>query len=398
MLDRLTIERMAADGGAVLVALSGGGDSVALLHLLCEQLGPARLRAAVVDHKLREGSAADAQYAADIAAKLGVDTRVLELTWPEAANRAHETARRLRYAALCDEARRVGARVIVTGHTRDDQAETVILRASRGSGMRGLAGMRAFAPAPLWPEGRELWLARPLLGARRSELRAYLRAARAEWIEDPANENPIYARVRARAALADLDGEGLDPMRFAALAERLQPYAQSVDAGAVALIAAAARFEADEIVVDRGRWSGAEMVRQRALDALIMAASGGERGAAPAQLESLSAALAQPDFAGATLAGAWLEARAGGVVIRRDPGALSGRAGGAAPIAPLALRPGCETVWDGRVALTLQEPGWSVVCDGRAPQLQRDGERRSLAAAAPHWLLRERVRHVLGTD
>lgn len=399
MLDRLTIERMAADDGPILVALSGGGDSVALLHLLHERFGAARLRAAVVDHKLREGSGADAKRAVDIARGLAVEARVLELAWPDGANRAHEAARKLRYAALCGEARRVDARIIATGHTRDDQAETVLLRAARGSGMRGLAGMRAFSPAPLWPEGRGRWLARPLLGARRESLRAHLRALNAAWIEDPANANPVHARVRARAVLAELPGEGFDPMRFAALAERLQPHVLSLDKEAAALVASAATFNADEIVLDRARWQGDDAVLQRALEALLIAASGAERGPAPARLASLSTALSQLSFTGATLAGAWLEPRAGGaVVVRRDPGALSGRAGGAAPIEPLALAPDRETVWDGRVALTMTEPGWSLVCHARAPLLQRDEERRPLAAAAPHWLLRERVQHVLGTD
>ncbi|HET9229997.1 MAG TPA: tRNA lysidine(34) synthetase TilS, partial [Vitreimonas sp.] len=160
MLDPLTIERMGE--GPILIALSGGGDSVALLHLLTDQFGASRLRAAVVDHKLREGSAADARKAADIARVLGVEADILELSWPEGGSRAHEAARTLRYASLCQTARERRAHVIATGHTRDDQAETVLLRGARGSGLRGLAGMRAFAPAPSWPEGRGLTVARPL--------------------------------------------------------------------------------------------------------------------------------------------------------------------------------------------------------------------------------------------
>lgn len=384
--------------GPILVALSGGGDSVALLHLLTDRFGAARLSAAIVDHKLREGSAADARKAADIAASLGVSASILDLSWEEGANRAHEAARRARYAALCDEARRRGARLIATGHTRDDQAETVLLRGARGSGMRGLAGMRAFAPAPVWPEGRGLWLARPLLGARRTELRAYLKSRNAAWLEDPANENEIHARVRARRTLAELARDGLDPMRLAALAERVQPLAADIDQRAALIIGDAVSFDGEEITLDRAKWRGEDVVRQRALYALVAAAAGAERGPAPAQIESLAAALEQSDFAGATLAGAWLQPRGARIVIRRDPGALTGRADGVAPIPPLLLPHGRETVWDGRVALTAAEPGWAVVFDGRAPQLQRAAERRPLAAAAPHWLIRERVRHVLGTD
>ncbi|HYD73805.1 MAG TPA: tRNA lysidine(34) synthetase TilS, partial [Candidatus Binatia bacterium] len=363
---------------------------------LTHHVGAARLRAAIIDHKLREGSGADARKAEDIADAAGVEAHVLELIWADSANRAHEAARALRYAALCQAARKLGARVIATGHTRDDQAETVFLRASRSSGLRGLAGMAAFAPAPSWPDGRGLWLARPLLRTRRNELRDFLATRRAAWIEDPANENEIHARVRARRALAELEREGLDPMRFASFAERLRPHVDEIDRRAAALIDDAAAFDADEVVFDRSRWRGDETVRQRALDVLITAASGAERGAPPSQLENLSEALDRSDFRGATLAGAWLQPRGGRIVIARDPGALAGRADGAAPVPPLRLAPSAEAVWDGRVLLRTDEPGWSVVFNGRSPELQRGEERRPLAAASPHWLLRERVQHLLG--
>jgi tRNA(Ile)-lysidine synthase len=397
VLDRLTIERIdAASGdGPILIALSGGGDSVALLHLLAERFGADRLRAAIIDHRLREGSGEDAARARRIAQSGGVDARILELSWPQGANRAHEAARSLRYAALCGHARSLGARVIATGHTRDDQAETVLLRASRGSGLRGLVGMRAFLPTPIWPEGRGLWLARPLLRTRRGELRTYLKGRCGDWIEDPSNENVIHARVRVRRLLAELEGD-LDPMRFAALAERLQAHVELIDKHAASLIVAAVAFHDDEIVIKRKRWRGGNAVKQRALDVLITAASGAERGPTSEQIESISAALDEADFAGATLGGAWLQPRAAGVVIRRDPGALAGRADGASAIEPLLLKPREETVWDGRVSLTANEPGWCVIFDDGAPQLQRGEERRPLAAAAPHWLVKTRVQHLLG--
>jgi tRNA(Ile)-lysidine synthase len=264
--------------------------------------------------------------------------------------------------------------------------------------LRGLAGMRFFGPPPGWPDGRGLRLARPLLGAHRAALRAYLRARGSGWIEDPSNEKDAYARVRARRMLAEFERDGLDPMRFAALAERLRPFVDEIDERAGALIAETAEFHEDEIILDRARWRGEDAVKQRALDVLIMVASGEERGPAPIQLEGVSAALGQADFTGATLAGAWLQPRAARIIIRRDPGALSGRADGAAPLPALPLPAGEETVWDGRVAVTVDAPGWRVVFDGRSPELQRGEERRPLAAASPHWLLRERVQHVLGTD
>jgi tRNA(Ile)-lysidine synthase len=399
MLDRVTIERMAvkAGEGPILVALSGGGDSVALLHLLVETFGAARLRAIVVDHALREGSADDARRARGFAEALGVEADVLTLLWAEGENRGQQAAREARYRVLSEAARRLGAQVIATGHTRDDQAETVFMRAARGASVRGLAGMRALAPVPVWPEGRGLWLARPLLGARRGELRAYLNAKRAAWIEDPANSNDAYERVRARRTLAAMDG--LDPMRFAALAERLAPFATAIDEAAFQLITASTDADMGSIGADRAAFGAADSaVRQRALTVLVTAAGGHARGPGAEQIARLDAAILAADFEAMTLGGAVVRARGGVLQFTRDRGGLAGRADGTPALAPLALPAGVETVWDGRVALTIAEPGWSVVVEEGAVKLARAEERAALAAALPHWLIRTRVKHMLGCD
>jgi len=399
MLDRLTIERMTAEAGEgpILIALSGGGDSVALLHLLAETLGAHRLHAAVVDHALRDGSAADADRARGFAEALGVSATKLTLTWPDGPKRAQHYARIARYAALCNEARRIGARLIATGHTRDDQAETVLLRAARGSGWRGLAGMRALAPAPVWPAGRDVRLARPLLRTRRAALRETLFSRRATWIEDPANTNTDFARVRARAQLGQMECAGLDPMRLAALAERLRPHADDLDRGALALIETSAAFEGDLIILDLGAWRASAVIQQRALSVLLLAAGGGEAEPPAEQVDALLPQLETPAFQGATLAGAWLKPERRGLVMRRDPGALSGRADGAPPLAPLALSPNEEAVWDRRVALTASESGWSVSANTGAPMLTRGDARRPLTAVPVRWLIRARVTHLLAT-
>ena len=333
MLDRLTIERMRAEAGEgpILIALSGGGDSVALLHLLAEALGAPRLRAAVVDHALREGSAADADSALGFAEAIGVEGRKLTLSWPDGPKRAQHYARIARYGALCEEARRIGAKLIATGHTRDDQAETVLLRSARGSGWRGLAGVRALAPAPVWPEGRDIRLARPLLRTRRAALRETLTTAGVGWIEDPANTNTDFARVRARVQLAEMEAAGLDPMRFAALAERLRPHVDELDRAALALIDRSAAFEDDLIILDLGAWRAGAAIQHRALSVLLLSAGGGEAEPPADQVDALLPQLEGGAFQGATLAGAWLKPERRGLVIRRDPGALSGRSDGAPP-------------------------------------------------------------------
>jgi hypothetical protein len=132
--------------------------------------------------------------------------------------------------------------------------------------------------------------------------------------------------------------------------------------------------------------------------ALLTAAGAHARGPGAQQIAPLDCVLERAGFEGFTLAGARVRERRGDIVIGRDAGALTGRADGAPPLAPLPLTPGAEVVWDGRLALTMVQPGWFVVTDGEKPQLRRGEERLPIAAASPHWLTKERVQHVLGQD
>jgi tRNA(Ile)-lysidine synthase len=183
-----------APGDGLAVAVSGGADSLTLLHALRVLAGPRGWRLAVltVDHGLRPGSAADAAFVADHAKTLGLPARVLTLTpadlaverqaGPEAAARA------ARYGALWPAAAALGCPWLATGHTLDDQAETVLLQLLRGAGPDGLSGMSV----------RTGHLLRPLLGVRRSQTRACCAAVGVEWREDPTNagEGPLRNRVR----------------------------------------------------------------------------------------------------------------------------------------------------------------------------------------------------------
>jgi tRNA(Ile)-lysidine synthase len=224
-----------ASGDGVAVAVSGGADSMALLHALRVLAGPRDWRLAVltVDHGLRPGSAADAAFVADHAKTVGIPARVLTLA-PADLERHRDAgpegaARAARYGVLWPAADELGCRWLATGHTLDDQAETVLLQLLRGAGPDGLAGMAVRT-------GR---LLRPLLGTRRSDTRACCAAAGLAWREDPTNDQdgPLRNRVRHRllplleelrpgatrtlartAALAADERDWLDPLVAAALA------------------------------------------------------------------------------------------------------------------------------------------------------------------------------------
>ncbi len=183
---------MLTGGETVLVAVSGGADSVALLHLLLALAAELSLSLHVlhVDHGLRPDSGRDAAFVRDLAERLGVPADVARVTIPAGAS-LEAAARAERYAALDAHARRLDAHRIAVGHTVDDQAETVLMRMLAGAGVRGLAGIPAV-------RGRVI---RPLIETRRADLVALLEAAGLSWIEDPSNRDPRFLRNRIRHEL-----------------------------------------------------------------------------------------------------------------------------------------------------------------------------------------------------
>jgi len=242
-------------GDGLALAVSGGADSLALLHALRTLAGPRGWRLAVVtvDHGLRSGSAADAAFVVDHAKALGLDAGLETLAPADLARhrRAGQegAARAARYEALWRAAGELGCGWLATGHTLDDQAETVLLQLLRGAGPDGLAGMSVRS-------GR---LLRPLLGVRRAQTRDCCAAVGVDWREDPTNAEPgpLRNRVRQRllplleelrpgatgalartAALAADERDWLDPLVAAALAAS-QAVASAGPEGTVALDAAA---------------------------------------------------------------------------------------------------------------------------------------------------------------
>lgn len=203
----------------ILLAVSGGPDSTALI-LLAQRwregrdVGPA-LAVATVDHGLRAEARTEAEAVGALAARLGLPHAVLDLSLPLPKARLQEAARHARYEALLAHARRIGASAIATAHTLDDQAETVLFRLVRGSGIGGLAGIpseRALA---------EVELLRPLLGLPKAHLIEECRRGGIGFTEDPSNHDPRFARARLRALLPALAEEGLDAPALARLAARM---------------------------------------------------------------------------------------------------------------------------------------------------------------------------------
>ncbi|MBI4638822.1 MAG: tRNA lysidine(34) synthetase TilS [Candidatus Rokubacteria bacterium] len=218
-----TIRRhaMLAGGETVLVAVSGGADSVALLHLLVTLRPAWRLTLHVlhVDHRLRADSARDAEFVRSLGLRLGVPVDVTAVEVP-AGGSLEAAARAARHAALEACAERIGAGRIALGHTADDQAETVLMRVLSGAGLRGLAGIPAV-------RGR---IIRPLLETRHAALVAELTRAGLAWLEDPSNRDPKFLRNRIRHDLLPFLAAEYNPDIVGALTRAAAAARESVDA------------------------------------------------------------------------------------------------------------------------------------------------------------------------
>ncbi|MEL6922121.1 MAG: tRNA lysidine(34) synthetase TilS [Pseudomonadota bacterium] len=196
----------------VVLAVSGGGDSAALLYAFhahwTRGLGRRadQLMAATVNHRVRADAAREAQAVAAWCEAMGMPHRTLVWTDPQPVGGFQEAARKARYRLLAEASQEFGSSVVLTGHTVDDQLETIAMRRARSesSDAPGLAGI---APATLYE--RQVWFARPLLNARRDDLRAYLSAHGLDWFDDPSNADARFERVRVRHAGATVPSGAL---------------------------------------------------------------------------------------------------------------------------------------------------------------------------------------------
>lgn len=207
------------------IAISGGSDSMAMLHLLHEAFGDesVALLAVTIDHGLRDEAADEARVAGQAAAALGLSHEVIRWSDGPGAGNLQKQAREARYALLTDWAKRHDVPVLCLAHTADDQAETLLMRMARASGVAGLSGM---SPSRVH---KGVTLMRPLLEVTRSELRQYLQARGIGWCEDPSNQDLRYERVRARHALAELAPLGLTPTVLTRVAQHMSRAREALD-------------------------------------------------------------------------------------------------------------------------------------------------------------------------
>jgi tRNA(Ile)-lysidine synthase len=343
----------------IAVALSGGGDSLALALLAAEWAKDADrpLLILTVDHRLRRESAAWTEACRATAQRLGAAFQALSWDQPKPATGLAAAARAARHRLLADAARRAGARVILMGHTGSDVAEAAAMRQAGST----TPDPKDWGPSPAWPQGHGLFLLRPLLGVSRAEVRGWLQARGETWIDDPANADPKSARVQARAATADGD---LPPIPRAG-ANPLGDACRFDAAGGVRLARSALRkAPPDDAVAFIGM--------------AAVCAGGGDKRSAGERLQRLAHLLLGTETVTASLAGARIEADDEHIYFVREAG--EARRGG---LTSLYLTPDQAVVWDGRFEFTATRPGLYVErLEGRSRKLDADVKRAVMALPA----------------
>ena len=348
--ERLTAHLNPCDSAPLAIGLSGGGDSLALLLVLHDwsRAHGRRVLALTVDHGLQTAGAAWALWCAARCAKLGVDHQVLEWSGMKPTSGLSAKARAARHALLADAARSAGAKVLLLGHTADDILEAEQMRAEGST----VGDPGEWVPSPAWPQGRDVFVFRPLLKTRRATLRDWLRVQGESWVEDPANSDLTSARARARRQIT----EALPPPP-----ELTSPRPQKV---------ALQAFEpghAQSLVSRRG-----DSIDARQLAKAVTCAAGRQMPVRGRQLTALIQRLQPGAVFRTTLGGARIEVTTDAIRLSREPGEFRRQA-----IEPQSLTPGELLVWDGRYEILAQRAGLHVMplqgLAARLPKDQRDG-------------------------
>lgn len=395
------LDRRLRPGAAapLAVGFSGGGDSLALL-ILALDWARAHGRSVIsltVDHQLNPASPAWTAEAVAKARALGAEARALAWTRPKPATGLSAAARAARHALLADATREAGARVLLLGHTRDDLAEAAVMRAEGST----VSDPRDWSPSPAWPEGRGVFVLRPLLAVGRREIRDWLKARGETWLDDPANADPRSARARARTRLG-----ACPPPRGEGAGGGAKPRAPGLTPGPTS-----------QSFATRGK--GYLTLPRDApaahVAAACLCAAGTTRPPRGDRLQRLVDRIRSGETFTATLAGARIEATEEGAAFFREPGetrrkdltpvgevsvkstegGVTGRSPPYPPTDPSDRLPhggrdlpvGRPLIWDGRWELTATAPGLKVQAlqglAARLPAAQRQALKAFPPAARP---------------
>jgi tRNA(Ile)-lysidine synthase len=336
---------------SLALAVSGGSDSMAMMVLFADWLGGDQRRHTVltVDHHLRAQSEAEARMVAERATALGFGHVVLDWQNSKPSSGLQAAAREARYRLMRDYLAAHGMTTLLVAHTRDDQAETLLMRLARGSGLDGLAAMAPAREIDVREGGAALRLVRPLLGLSKARLKATLKERGVDWIEDPSNAEPAFERTRWRALRSDLEALGLSSSMLSLSARRLQRARAALEAITDDHCVAPGFVRADPcgaFRIDRQRLRRVpEEIALRLLSRCIAAAGGLPEPPALARLEPVVARVwgggRDDDADGSwTLARAQIRALGNAVAVEREPGRIP------PPAATVAA--GAKLLWDGR--------------------------------------------------
>jgi len=325
-------------GESFAIAFSGGGDSTALVHALKDH--PQARTVYIVDHDLRKGSNEEAVAAKDFAVACGYDSKLLKWEHNSPSSALQEKARKARYSLMGDQCRKDGLKYLLTAHSEDDQAETLLMRYDRQTDWRGAAGMAEVTYGPVWPELAMVNVVRPLLDKSRQALRNYNREHNLSWAEDPSNQNRNYARIRARDYLAE------HPDTRALLLDTASELRQGLSQERDVL---RDEFKSFVRVDDYGIIYLSAIPSTELLLHLLRAAGGQGTAIDRSRVKQIREDMHQPDFKAATLGGALLKPHENEFSICRDLVAVKGRHENSS-IIPTGERviEAYPQIWDGR--------------------------------------------------
>ncbi|RPE67086.1 tRNA(Ile)-lysidine synthase [Pacificibacter maritimus] len=331
------------------VAVSGGGDSMALLHLMVDWAAENNvyLYAVTVDHGLRSEAKHEAEFVAETCEKLGVKHKTLHWTGWTGTGNLQDAARRARYALMADWAKTEDITTIALGHTADDQAETFFMRLARASGIDGLTGMQRRRLS------HDITWVRPLLMQERFELRQYLRDLRQPWIDDPSNDDEAFDRVKARKAMAALSDLGIDAHVVGRVMDHLSQVQSALDVATHDHAIDCVSEDHGDLILDRKAFAhGAPEVNRRLISHLLKWISSSDYGPRGMKLQEFMSAILRGK--NATLHGVRLTVRqvdgASEMRLSREFSAVADE------ICTI------DDIWDGR---------WQITCDKTQDYLVR---------------------------